>query len=704
MKKPLLVIGAIVLLAAAGAAGYFFINKEKPEGTSDKPAAGTEWKYEKAIAEPITASAGTEDVSLGDVEKDKSSVAIPKGALDAETEIKLYTPDEVPNYIGDEVDMIGSPVEVSAGKPTRLNEKAIVRFKLDRNALPADGSTSTLRVAYHNGTAWEYIKPLSIDMQTGVVTFETYHFSLFGLTKIKDETVITEKWVHSKVLDKNLKTNINSVTDEVSGKIIDLTLEKMGIDDKSLKSKILGEMLKEDGYKDIADAYGKRDVVELNQKIAILAAKKIAENVTESTLQKGLKYITDDKGVADVGAIGTAAGYVAEGQYKDAAKVIADQIIDKTIIGTAGKIAVEVVNGQINSWKDTEVEAAFTAYNHGANGVFYGYNVDKGDFDSVWDQMRGIRRQLEIEAIRKENENRSDAGMDPLTESQMDIVRDRVKESFRKQFKLRSEQEAQFEEQEKKLKMLIDAFKRANILDSTLGPSGLDKGFDYETKLDVLSHFADKIMADTKRFELSDKDGLVMNKAISVDDIARGARYWFSEPDGKKKYQQFLKDRFNISSYPALSDLAGKWTGSFTINEVIIPQELKDQAKNGKEDENGCDFNIDLKELIGKTQPITINIIPQGENNGTLEFSSKDGDPTAASFTYSEGTLTATINQKGANATITLPFEENDAMYVANGSLNMTYAEGKVKINGSMSASRPIKQTATAPADAAAKK
>jgi hypothetical protein len=83
---------------------------------------------------------------------------------------------------------------------------------------------------------------------------------------------------------------------------------------------------------------------------------------------------------------------------------------------------------------------------------------------------------------------------------------------------------------------------------------------DFENKLNVLHHFANKMMSDTKRFDLSDKNGLIMDKAISVDDIALGARLYFSKPDGPKKYAEYLKTRFGISMAIDFASLAGNWT------------------------------------------------------------------------------------------------------------------------------------------------
>ena len=48
---------------------------------------------------------------------------------------------------------------------------------------------------------------------------------------------------------------------------------------------------------------------------------------------------------------------------------------------------------------------------------------------------------------------------------------------------------------------------------------------------DSLKMEQEKMMQDTNRFELSTKEGLIIDKAISVSDIVQGARIYFSGPD-----------------------------------------------------------------------------------------------------------------------------------------------------------------------------
>jgi len=666
----------------------------------------TKWSYEKTIATPITVRSGAEAAALGDIEVNKARIEIPAGSFDAETEVSIQTPDSVPDYLGEEAKMLGTPIEIKAGAETRLNQPVAISFKYDAAQLDMTRGTTILRVAYYNGSHWEYIKPLSVDSGKQIITFETYHFSLFGANQISDDKVITESWIHSQTLDKQMKENLNKVSDHVAEQIIDLTLQKMGISDESLKGKILADVLKDDGYKGIYDAYQSGDVTDLNQKIALLAGKKIASIVPESAWQEGLKNITEASG--DIAAVSQAAGFIAGGQYKDAARIIGEQIADKFIITTAGKIAVEVINGQIESWKNNEVEAAYVAYRDGANAKFYGYNVDSGDFDTVWSQMRGIGRQLVIEAVKRENAARLESGLPRLTEKQEEMVRVGVKESYRRQFTLRSEREEELKKEEEKLRLLVDAFKRNNLFDATTGPAGLDKGFDHETKLKVLYHFAEKMMRDTKRFDLSDKSGLIMEKALSVEDVAQGARLYFTVPDGRKLYAKYIKDRFNISLAPALKDLAGSWpSGKLIIRDVILPAEMireieakKDQPKSENPLEGGCDFSIDPRLMKGKEVPLTALITPAGESGGTIKFNFEEGEIDPLNFTYDLGEIKGSMSKDGATGALDLSVDEDDQAYAASGSFNITFgqgATGQMLIDINMSKSKTVAKPAETP-------
>lgn len=665
---------------------FFFLSgcgKKDENASGEGGSADAEWSFEETIGEEIKGkSTNKEDVKLGNLEENKVSFVVQKGSFDEDSEVVISNPEEVPKYDSTIMDPLGSPIDISAGKNKRMNEKATVTFRFNENDLPQGEEIYQIRVAYFDGKQWDYVKPAEVDKEKGLITFETYHFSLLGPVKVKDETKITEDWIHSQAVDSVLRNQINDEVDNVANQITDMIMAKMGITDESSRGKVMSELLSSDRYKEIYDEYQKGNTSEASQKIAVLAGEKIAQNVPESVFSKALGNVVGS--ADDVAKVSQAAGYAAEGQYKEASRIIGEQIADKFLITTAGKIAVEMVDYQIQSWKNSEVEAAYEAYRNGADGVFWGYNVDPGDFDAVWLQMRGIRRQLELERIKKENSHRKDAGMPELTERQEELMRASVKEKYRKQFQERAKKDKEIKEAEDQLRILVKAFKEKDVFSDSLGPAGLDKGYDFEQKLELVNHFAQKMMKDTNRYEVLDKETTLKEGALTAKSIALGARIYFSEPDGKKKYQDYLQSNFGISPYPELKNLKGQWNGTITITNVHVSEELKQKSQDNSNAEEGeCDFSMNLDDLIGEESPFALNISPGGENSGTITLGSEDEKMTS-NFTYQDGVISAPISQDEATGNITLNFSESENGYSAEGPVKLSYKEGKASLTASV--------------------
>lgn len=698
MNRMKLSLGAAVVLVVAGSAFVLFGKKEAAapgDGGPVRESDLTKWEYATAIPAPIAATADGKSVTLGSVAEHAVAVAVPEGAFERATEVRLVTPGEVPGYVADDMRMIGSPIEIDSSGEKRLNSPLEITFRAEQAVLDDAYEAATLRMVYHDGQRWDTIKPVKLDAAAGTATFHLYHFSLGGLSKV-DPRVVTEKWIKSQALNNYVASQTGELSDAVAEKAIDLALGKLGISDETVKGAILTDIIKNDSYKEMYDAYKDGDVSGFNQKFSILLGQKIADRVPESALKSALSGVAD--GADDIATVSQAAGYAAEGQYKDAAKLVGEMIADKFLITTAGKIAVEVVKGQVDSWKNEEVDAAYRAYKEGANGYFWGYNVDPGDFDGVWSQMRGVGRQIEIDAIAKENAVREDAGLPELTEREADKVRAKIKEAMRQQFEARSKNEDKLANEADQLRLLINTFKDAGFLDRYGGPEGIEKkGYDLETKLDVLHHFARKMMRETGRGAISDKTGLIMKDKISADDILMGARYYFAEPDGRAQYAKFVKERFGIDLYPKLSDLAGKWDTHLVITEVKIDESVKKAIADKKAGRAaatadnplaGCDFDIDLEGLVGKTSDAPLLVTPSGDSGGTLTFGAGE-DAKQTPFTYEAGRISSSISQDGGSGTIVIAVSEEDKGYAMDGTVTIGNEAGTIKIVGTLTSSRP---------------
>ena len=643
--------------------------------------------YDKIITNPISAQTSKDkDTTLGDLAKNKVTVVIKKGAFKNSQKVQIQTPENIPTQKN--TTLLGSPLKISVeGKDTvRFDAPTKITMAFDKAKIPEEADESFLRVGYYDGKNWEYIKPNSIDMEKETMTFSTYHFSLFS-PQISEKTKITEQFIHSQALDNVIRENTNNESDYVTQQIITMALAKMGITDEKTQKKIFDKVSNAQEYQEIYKLYKKGDIATANQKVAILAGTKIATNVPNSLWKSALGNVV---GSADyIAEVSKAAGYAAEGQYKEAAKIIGEQIADKFLITTAGKIAVQVVNGQIDSWKNSEVNAAYEAYKNGADGYFWGYNIDKGDFEGVWTQMRGIRRQLELEAVNKENKIRKEAGMPELSECEIALVHQRVKQAYKKRFEERNKKEDLIKKEEAKLKMMLAAFDKGNVFVEGLGPQTLNKkGYTYEQKLEIMNHFGQKIMRDTQRTELTNGNVGLSDKKISTAQIIIAAKKYFSEPDGQKKYDEYLKKEFGVGKYPTIDEIAGNWNGSMTITDFEVSDELKQKIENGEGPE-GCDLNL-LEQMKGKANPMNFKFNKTSETGGQLIIQGENNqDNKPMPFSYHDGKIEVTIiDDKAGGKMFIDAIKKDNGTIVLDGKANIKYTGGDLTVKADINAKK----------------
>jgi len=609
----------------------------------------TAWNYQQVIKSPIKATSSTSPVTMGKLDTEKVQVQIPGKTFDKSTPITIINPKEVPKVMGTEVTPLGSPIEITAGdsEGVRLNEPVTITMKIDKAAVKSK-DPGQVWVTYFNGEKWDYIKPDKVDLEAGTLQFTTYHFSLFGYGEISvDERL--KKWTNNEALTQWAHQSVNSKFDEAAGKVIDHILkDKLGIEDESTKMKVLGSLLKDGEWGDIrkniegayADGTSVDQVTELNEKISMLACKKIVDIVPESKLSGALGAITDDFGAGTVKAASQAAGALAAGNKMEAVRIMGEHLSDQFIATTAIKISAAAVQLQIDSWRNAEVEAAYQVYKNGASSKvpFWGYNVQKEEFNDVWDQMKGVSRQLCIEAIKAQEQVRREAGYPPLTEKEQDNIRALVKKDLEKQFKQRLKDDKEVAAEQEKLKELVGKYKEANLLDPSKG--GPDAQYTLEQRLDLLMHLKDKILKDTQRKGLT--DGAFSNKAnISYADLVALTQAWYSKPDGYQQYAQMVKDKFGIDLFPQASELNGVWPGTLTITAVNIPK--------GKDAPEGCD----VQSMVGKAQQMQYTINLNNAGSGTLGMMGIGGtQPNIIPISYATGRLSGSMSKEGGTMTI----------------------------------------------------
>ncbi|MGA2159812.1 MAG: hypothetical protein ABSG90_11420 [Dehalococcoidia bacterium] len=502
----------------------------------------TPWQSERPIKEALTVTAGTQDVSLGDLTVNLAKVAIPAGTFPPGTLITVVTPENAPPVSRSDATPIGAPISITAGdKGGRINQLITTTMQFDKSKLPSGTQACLLWATFYDGQQWQYFRPDAVDLQAGTITFTTGHLCLFGATKLAVDKFY-EKYVNSKVAVGLLqKKGVVKTVDDIAEQAIDnLLKERLGIEDESIKGKVLSSLLKDDEYKELYDKYEEGDAAGFCQTLDTFIGQKIAENVEKTTLSAALKWVSkEEEGPEWVDAATQATADVAAGNYRAAGEIIGGKIANKFFLVKAATTAMAVTQFAIDAWKNAEIEAAYQAYKTGANGGFGFDETCKGSIDQTFNQCDSVLRQLAIDAIKNENMLREKGGQPDATPDEGNIIRAKVMSDLKQMFIDRAANEQQMEAEQAKLKALINAYQTGP--DSLLGDSYLYRfasaSDELEPKLDELLHLRDKILRDTSGKQLTNDDIITLSKAYLTGSME----------EGKAKYIEDLKSKFGIN-------------------------------------------------------------------------------------------------------------------------------------------------------------
>lgn len=462
-------------------------------------AALKEWEYTASITEPIKAIAGLETVVMTTPQED-FSVSIPILAFDNSTELTLTNPETVPEIDPSKFEPIGAPLDI-AGAKTRLNRPAMLTFRVDPQSYAEDLRDQSIWITYYDGQTWEYFPPDSVNRETGEITFETYHFSLFGTGKISEEERLAQ-YAHKQAVLEFAEKNRSQLIEKMAATASEEIAKQLGMDPNSVTYIVVEGMSDTSDYLNMADQLHKGDYKEFS--------KTLSKVVTEKMAKAGIKTITH---------LGPQAALI--------------HLIE---------VETKLIDHGINSWREEEVEAAYQLYKSGKGGRgFFGYFTSTGDFDDIWEQMRGVSRQLEADALEKEIARRLYLGLPQPTADELEAVRNQARADLKKQFDDRMNNEEVIAKQENRIKSMILAFQKAKLLDKY--------SFDYdpdtytlEARLEQLFVLSDKILRDTGRNYFLSGD-LSTEKEVSYGDLVALMQAWYISPE---EYEKELEKRFGM--------------------------------------------------------------------------------------------------------------------------------------------------------------
>jgi len=517
------------------------------------------------------------DVVAGELMQNAIQLSVLKGTFDQKVELEVKENRTVPQFDKKRANLIGTPFEITIDqKSKRLNRPVQVKLKLERTEIAALNHPGDLWIGYFNGKSWDYFKPLEVNLSEKYVKFETYHFSDYAKAELTKGEMIND-FAYKNAVNHWAENDNNALTRQATEQMVNEILsKKMGLNNKSLAQDVVEAIMQENDYTTLLVNYNDRNMEDFSQNVAVLAGKKICDIVTSDSNAKGLLGIVTEHS-SKVGAGIKIATALSEGDGETAAKELSLEIMNSFPLTKLLTTTAQLTEMQISRWKDQELEAAYQVFVNGAESSipFWGYQVEPGNFEEVWAQMRGLEAKINDDAI-KNYATLKNMSPDDLNTVVLDKIRRDTKANLRLEFEKRKNQESKIETIKAENVKLISEFEGANLL--SYNRFGFTDATTFDFRLERLFRIKDMILKDTKsRLGFS---GINSGDIISSKTVANLIQIWYSE-NGKEKYRQELirlgykkeekkpvvvetKTQQPVSG----TDLEGVWVGSITHSNM----------------------------------------------------------------------------------------------------------------------------------------
>ncbi|MBT8316125.1 MAG: zinc ribbon domain-containing protein [Lutibacter sp.] len=631
---------------------------------------------------------------IGELDKNEIQLEIPKNTFDQEVNLNVVVSENIPVFDKKRAKLFGKPFNISIDqKSKRLNEPVTIKLKLFDEEISNLEHPEDLWVGYFNGKQWDYFKPSEINLKNKYLTFETYHFSLFAKTKPTKEERIDDYADKAAVEQWSTKNN-NAPSRQATEKIVQQVLGKyLGLGNKSLTQDIVESIMNESDYQKLLVSYNDNKMDQFGQDVAILAGKTIVKVVTEDSNAKTLLgSITENASKINTGI--NIARALSEGNLEQAAKDLSNEIINSFPMTKLFREAAKITDQQIVRWRDQELEAAYKVFVNGSQSAvpFWGYDVEPGNFDEVWIQMKGLKPQLLRDAKAKYALSKG-VKVEDLGTRALEIIEDETKENLRKKFIQREKEEKEIEKLKEQNIKLIKIFEDANLLNKYR--FGYTEQTSFELRLHRLYKIKDMILKDTK----SKVGFLGVNEGgiIPAKTVARLIQIWYNPDGGKEKYREELIELGYIEEVEELELADGPWELSFYESKKLFESmdnfsEYMSASKERKKVILETDL-INTEKAIKKMNEEYKNSLSLGFINlpsATYEKSErglmflykynpilKDGLYT---FSYTEGFGKEKERMKYIIQLKSNDYFEGKIFYDSFGSVYIIYIKGKLKI------------------------
>lgn len=544
------------------------------------------------------------ETTVGTFETTKWQLQVPKDAFDEDVNLsmKLLSENEIGALTHSEMEIIGSPVEITAGDNlhTYLSQPVTMGLKLPDDTRISTDTLDDFVAAYYNGNTWYYIFPDIAKINAGYIYFDTYHFSLFTAAKLSESERI--KLYTQKMATQTWETeeHENAFSDTVMDTFND-AFTQMGITDQSAKGKLLRSVAKEYDFGALLVATERGEITDFSVKCGEMAANALIKHLqTEASLMENIT----GKGAAVASGLVKGALQMKDGNYTDAAKELSNAFIGYFPAGKAYQATIELINASIGSWKDYELDEAYKNYVSSAGSDSTLTDDDWATMSTT--QLRGylIRLQQEAKDRYCKVNGISRTTLDNDKELSARIV-SQTEMNLRKTFEKRLRSETEIKAKQDDYQKIIEGFKRDLLLDRNA--FGFDIDMPIETRLRSL-FAARNIILDHFDGEMP-----VLNPGESAEaNLNEAIARWLSYgPQNRAEFYKWLEEKGYVKKV-APTEKAYRW--------VLIETRTNETEWRAKLDEINKNENWQVTISASQTSAVFQNTYVGPDQSKTVAY------------------------------------------------------------------------------------
>ena len=660
LKRTISVLTVLALMLALAACG------------GGKPAVVTPSVYDPN---------GTALPKSTEVRAEGGSLLLAEDAFGEEAEVLLQRTEDLSALTAPEkYELLGGGYEVScsAYDGTILASDVILTADISGQG---DAGAEQLFFVYYDEAGGEaiYMEPSSVDLKAGTMSIALPHFSLWAPAKLTEAEEIelfldrySAKLAVAKAGDEKASAALEPYL-RAKLKALDLTKDA----ENELVHSIVGEIaggLFDDAGELAAAAWKSIDTQDDGESFDDKCNEIIADKCTELMENLGAEKAASIFGTANSAA--KFAGYLSEGDFKDAGKELGSMLADELPFGQVAMSAVGYVGAKVNesftNWKSNEVEELYRMYKNGAEDI-WGNEVIAGDWDSLltylntssgFTKAKAINRFYKMDKIAETCElyGWEYDDYEELPDKYREIFDRRAEEGLKNYFETRLRQEteaAKIKESERKcietMLGITGALRSGNYTEYFKDKDNYSLSARLERLMQVraqISQYVDEAALEESRKADAFNYGDVLNWWVSSADEHMGDRDAAVEAFCEKLRECELLNEFSVG--PTLEELVGEYGGTVSLDaltvsdvgyEQFVSQESDPELGLSDMSQAECDEALEgmLEEgsiSIGQTVTVIADDPASGACSVTFVLVSDDSVEITLRGSYSGGEIT----------------------------------------------------------------